>query len=334
MRTGAAAGHRGYYHEAVCYGSDAELLAVTVPFLLGGVAAGEPTLVAFGPRSADLVRSALPADSGVQFLSGGDVYARPTGAIRSYRTLLTDLVAGGAGQIRIIGELAPETFGVTWDWWARYESAINHAYDDFPLWSMCAYDTRITPPHVQADIARTHPRYATAEGRHLPSPDYTHPADYLSENRPPVTDPLQLAPPLVELTDPTASEARRAVYAADQGQLSVDEMEDLVVAVSEAVTNGLRHGRPSVRLRVWAGEDRIVVAVTDRGSGPAYPFAGLLPTGDGAAGGLGLWITHQSCNHVAHYRDADGFTVRLTAGNPHFRSDGVTTADVTAAAAG
>jgi len=47
MRTGAAAGHTGYYHEAVCYGSDDDLLAVTLPFLLGGVAAGEPTVVSF-----------------------------------------------------------------------------------------------------------------------------------------------------------------------------------------------------------------------------------------------------------------------------------------------
>ena len=42
------------------------------------------------------------------------------------------------------------------------------------------------------------------------------------------------------------------------------------------------------------------------------------PAGNGAAGGLGLWISHQSCNHVALHRDAEGFTIRLTAGNPYF----------------
>lgn len=136
MRTGAAAGHQGYYHEAIRYDTDDELLAVVLPFLVGGVEAGEPTFVALGERTGGLVRSALPPGLKVEFLPGGDVYARPTAAIRSYRQLLARQVADGAGQIRIIGELPRTAFGATWDWWARYEAAINHAYDEFPLWSM------------------------------------------------------------------------------------------------------------------------------------------------------------------------------------------------------
>ncbi|MFC3504024.1 anti-sigma factor RsbA family regulatory protein [Micromonospora krabiensis] len=317
MRTGAATGHQGYYHEAVCYQSDDELLAVVLPFLRGGVEAGEPTFVALGERTAGLVRAALPAGTEVEYLPGGDVYARPTAAIRSYRKLLAAQVAAGAGQIRIIGELPRVAFGATFDWWARYESAINHAYDDFPLWSMCAYDTRTTPPHLLDEVARTHPRFATADGRHVPSPTYTDPPTYLREQRPARPDPLQARPPLIELTDPTAADARAAVHAVDRGVLPSDDVDDLVVAVSETVTNALRHGVPPVRLRVWAGTDRIVVTVTDGGDGPKDPYAGLLPAGDGATGGLGLWITYQSCNHVCLHRDAHGFTLRLTAGNPH-----------------
>ncbi|WP_229397749.1 anti-sigma factor RsbA family regulatory protein [Micromonospora okii] len=318
MRTGAAAGHHGYFHEAVCYRSAEELLAVAVPFLLDGVAAGEPSVVSFGERNADLLRRALPADSGVLFLAGGDVYARPTGAIRRYREMLAGYVAGGAGQIRIIGELPAWALGVTWDWWARYESAINHAYDEFPLWSLCAYDLRTTPGAVLDDVARTHPRHLTPDGRHVPSPTYTEPMTYLRENRPVLPDPLQAAPPQVELTDPTAAQARAAVHAADRGVLPVDDVENLVVAVSETVTNALRHGRPTVRLRLWVGPDRMVATVSDGGDGPKDPFAGLIPAGDGAEGGLGLWITHQSCNHVTAHRGPGGYTLRLTVGNPHF----------------
>ncbi|MBY8874763.1 MEDS domain-containing protein [Micromonospora sp. PLK6-60] len=333
MRTGAASDHQGYFHEAVCYGSDEELLAITVPFLRDGVAAGEPTIVAFGAEHAALVRSALPAATAVEFLSGGDLYARPAAAIRAYRALLATHVARGVGQIRIIGELSPAMLGVTWDWWARYESAINHAYDEFPLWSMCAYDTRTAPPEVLTEVARTHPRYATADGRHVPSEHYVEPEVYLAENRLPVPDPLQLTPPAVELADPTAAEARRAVYAAAGGRLPLEQVEDLVVAVSETVTNAVRYGRPVVCLRVWACDDRVVVSVTDRGAGPTDPFAGLLPARDGGPGGLGLWITHQSCSHVAHYRDVDGFTIRLTAGDPHFRTDAAPRAELTASPA-
>ncbi|MGC4807519.1 anti-sigma factor RsbA family regulatory protein [Micromonospora sp. DT233] len=318
MRTGAAAGHCGYFHEAACYGSDEELLAITMPFLLGGVAAGEPTVVSFGERNTALLRRALPADSGVTFLAGGNVYARPAGAIRAYRELLAGYVAAGAQQIRIVGELPRTTLGVTWDWWARYESAINVAYDEFPLWSMCAYDTRVTPSTVLDDVARTHPRHVTPDGRHVPSPTYTEPTEYLREDRPLLPDPLQSTPPTIELAQPTAAQARAAVYAADRGLLPGDDIEDLVVAVSETVTNALRHGQSPVCLRLWAGPDRMVVTVSDCGEGPKAPFAGLLPITEGTEGGLGLWITHQSCNHVTSQRGPGGYTLRLTAGNPHF----------------
>lgn len=317
MRTGAAAGHHGYYHEAICYDSDEHLLAVVVPFLLDGVAAGEPTVVSLGPRNAALVRAALPAASGVSFLTGGDVYARPAAAIRSYRRMLTSFVADGAQQIRIIGELPVAALGATWDWWARYESAINHAYDDFPLWSMCAYDTRLTPAQVLEDVARTHPRVAMPDGNHIPSPSYTEPAVYLGEDRGIALDPIQRTPPTIELTDPSPAQARRAVYDADRGRLPIDDVDDLVVAVSETVGNALRHGRPPVRFRLWLGDDRLVVTVRDGGDGPKDPFAGLLPANNGSEGGLGLWITYQSCNHVVMNRGPHGFTLRLTAGNPY-----------------
>jgi anti-sigma regulatory factor (Ser/Thr protein kinase) len=313
MRTGAAAGHRGYFHEAVCYGSTQELLATVVPFLRGGVDAGEPTIVALGEANAAHVRAALPA-AGLTFLSGGEIYARPAGAIRSYRELLAELTAAGAGQIRIIGELAPETFGPTWDSWARYESAINSAYDDWPLWSMCAYDTRTTPTHVLADVARTHPRAATADGRHEPSPTYVEPTTFLGELRPAAPDPVQRAVPAVELSAPSPAAARAAVREAGAGCLGPDQFDGLLVGVDEAVANAIRHGAAPHGMRLWAGTDRIVVEVSDRGRGPASPFAGLLPAGNGAAGGLGLWLTHQMCAHVTAWRSAEGYTVRLTAG--------------------
>ncbi|WP_460916125.1 MEDS domain-containing protein [Plantactinospora veratri] len=184
--------------------------------------------------------------------------------------MLAGYVAGGAGQIRIIGEVPRAALGATWDWWARYESAINHAYDSFPLWSMCAYDTRITPAPVLEDVLRTHPRVVTADGRR-PSETYTEPKAYLTEERPVLPDPIQRTPPLVELVDPSPNRARQAVYQADSGVLPTEEVEDLVVAVSETVTNALRHGRSPVRFRLWAGVDRIVVAVSDEGAGRRIP---------------------------------------------------------------
>jgi anti-sigma regulatory factor (Ser/Thr protein kinase) len=87
-------------------------------------------------------------------------------------------------------------------------------------------------------------------------------------------------------------------------------------AVSEIVTNGVSHGRPPVRLRVWADMDHMIVTVHDPGPGPDDPLAGLIPAAHHGRAGYGLWLAHQLCTHVALHHDHNGFTVRLTAGNP------------------
>ena len=304
-------------HEAVFHATDGDLLDVLAPFVRGGSDAGEPTLVALGERRAALVRSALPAGTAVEFLPADTLDASPATVIRVFREIFARHVAAGARQIRLAGELPPLAFGATWHSWARYEAAVNHAYDEFPLWSLCAYDLRSTPDPVLRDVLRTHPGIAGPSGAHVPNERYTDPATFLSEQRVMAPDPVQESRPCAVLTDPSPGEARRAVRDADPGAVPADQVDDLVVAVSEAVTNAMRHGRAPVRVTVWAGGDRIVVAVTDAGPGPQDPYAGLLPSSRDATSGRGLWITHQAVSHVASQRSRDGFTIRLTAGNPY-----------------
>ncbi len=305
---------RGYDHAAVHYRSDADLLAVALPFLEGGLRAGEPTMVSLEPERAELVRRALPASAAVRYLTTDELYVRPAAAIRSYRTLMAELVAAGATGIRIFGEIPRRAIDTSWDWWARYEAAVNHAYDEFPLRSMCAYDTRTTPRHVLADVARTHPFVATPGGRR-DNTGYVDPPAFLAGPRPVAPLPIQHTAPLVVLTDPQPGTARRAVLDLGKTDLPAAEIDDLVLAVSEIVDNALRHGRPPVEMRLWADPDHLVVTVHDTGEGPDDPFAGLLPAAR-RIGGRGLWIAHQICSQVALYRDETGFTARLTAGNP------------------
>jgi anti-sigma regulatory factor (Ser/Thr protein kinase) len=315
VSTGPNTAQRGYDHAAVHYTSDEELLAVVVPFLAGGLAAGEPTVVSLAPERAELVRRALPPSAGTHFLAIDDLYARPAAAIKSYRGMMADFVSAGASGIRIFGEIPQAAIDTSWDWWARYESAVNHAYAEFPLRSMCAYGTRTTPRHVLDDVARTHPFVATPGGGHLVNAGYVDPLSFLTDPRPMELHPIQHTAPLVELIDPRPQAARRAVMDSNRTDLPAAEVDDLVLAVSEIVDNALRYGRPPVLLRIWAGIDHLVVTVRDTGEGPSDPFAGLLPA-DRDLGGRGLWITHQICTQVTLHRDDTGFTVRLTAGQP------------------
>jgi anti-sigma regulatory factor (Ser/Thr protein kinase) len=90
------------------------------------------------------------------------------------------------------------------------------------------------------------------------------------------------------------------------------EVDDLACAVSEAVTNGICHGRPPIRVRLWAAPNRVVAAVTDQGDGPTNPFVGLLPTTGTSSTGLGCgWPTRCPCMTLS--RTKDGFTIRFTA---------------------
>ncbi|MGH3836103.1 MAG: anti-sigma factor RsbA family regulatory protein [Pseudonocardiaceae bacterium] len=316
MRTGAAAGHHGYFHEAALYDSDDEFLSIVIPFLEGGAEAGEPTVVALGVTNTKLVRAAMGNTSNISFMDASAHYNRPASAIKSYRELLAAHVARGAQQIRVAGEVPHPGLGKRWEKWARYEAVINHAFDDFPVWGLCPYDARITPDDVLADVARTHPYLATTDGQHVPNTRFEDPADFLTRRPPAGADPLETSPPITELVDPTPAAARRSVRsAARASRLDPDELECLVFAVSEAVTNAFYHGQPPVCLRLWVGPDRLVATVTDQGHGPINPFVGLLPTTNSRSGGLGLWMTHQMCSHVTLGRSDEGFTVRVVAGD-------------------
>jgi anti-sigma regulatory factor (Ser/Thr protein kinase) len=316
VRSGAASGHAGYFHEAAFYGSDEEFLAIVLPFLRDGVAEGEPTLVTLGEVNAGLVRAALgPADvAALRFVPGDLQYARPARAIRTYRSMFDEVVREGARQVRVVGDVPHPGFGVAWDEWARYEAAVNHTYDAYPVWGMCPYDLRTAPAEVLADVRRTHPRVATADGGHRVNPDFGDPVGLLRGEL--ITPrPVEARAPHVELHDPTAAEARRALLAV-AGNASTDPaaVDDLLIAVSEAVDNAWSHGRPPVRLRLWHHGRSLVATVTDAGDGPQDPYAGLLPATGSATAGLGLWMTHQMCDSVTYHRDPDGFTLRLTAG--------------------
>ncbi|WP_155373719.1 anti-sigma factor RsbA family regulatory protein [Catellatospora vulcania] len=313
MRSGAPAGHDGIFHETAFYGSDDEFLAVVLPFLLDGVAAGEPTVSLFGEHNQRLVRAALGPDSGVVLIDGDGHYLRPAVAIKRHREMLARYVAGGAAQIRIAGDVPHPGVGVPWEWWARYEAAVNEVYDEFPMYGLCPYDTRTAPAEVLNHARRTHTHVVSADGRRERSAVYQDPREFLATAVASWADPIEARPAAVELVDVPPGRARAEVAALQAvAALSDDDLNGLLVSTSEIVTNGLLHGADPVRLRVWAEPGRIVVTVTDQGPGPADPVAGLMP--GAGPGGLGLWLAHQLCAYVSLQRGPGGFTIRLIAG--------------------
>src|SRR3954464_749107 len=314
MRTGAPVGQVGNFHEAGFYSSDAEFLALILPFVIDGLAAGEPVVIGYDPRKCDLLRAALPRPEAVTFIVDTSLYASPAGAIEAYRQQVERHVSGGAGQIRIARDVPHEGNGGRFDGWDRYESAVNVVWQDYPVWSRCLYDATTVPDDVRDVVQRTHRRLVTPDGGAGASPAYQDVPEF--EGLPPTVDPLEGNAPVVGLIDASLKGTRRRVAEAAHGRIAPAELDDLLFALSEAVVNAQLYGRPPVTVRVWTGADRIVVHVHDTGPGPANRLTGLVPAPEGSSGaGLGLWLSHQLPHiDVALVTDTGGFTVRLRAG--------------------
>ncbi len=312
MRTGAAHSHVGHFHEAGFYGSDAAFRALIVPFAEEGIAAGEPVIIGYNDRKNGLLRSWLTDPSAVDFIGDKGLYATPAGAIATYRRLFEFHAAMGAGQIRVAGDGPHPGNGGRFEGWDRYESAVNTVWEAFPVWGRCLYNTTTTPAEVLDIVERTHPRIVSSSGERQANGRYQDPEVF--DGLPYALDPLEDSMPLVEVVNRPAADARHALAQIARGRIHAIILEDLLIGVTEAITNAHRHGRPPTTVRIWAAPGRIVVTVHDTGHGPADPIAGLVPTPSSTPDhrlGLGLWVTHQLNIDVALRRTGDGFTVRL-----------------------
>ncbi|GHG12437.1 MULTISPECIES: MEDS domain-containing protein [Amycolatopsis] len=265
-----------------------DFVAQAQEFLAEGLAAGERVLyVAPGDEAAltGQLRADERCDEGlergaVQVASVDEAY--PTGA-----------VVDPAGQVDLYAAATSEALAAGF-------TGLRVAADATSLVR--------TPAQVDAFARYEH-------GGHHTNTGYVDPLSFLADPRPMTPLLIESTVPRAELADPRPSDARRAVLATAPLDLPADEVDDLVLAVSEIVDNALRHGRPPVRVRIWAGAGQMVVSVHDAGAGPADPFAGLLPA-DRSIGGRGLWIAHQICSQVTLHRHETGFTARLAAGRP------------------
>ena len=133
---------RGHFHDAGFYASAAEFLQLVVPFVVEGIAAGEPVVLGYDKRKSELLRAALPAPDGVVLLADRSLYATPAGAIEAYRRQIDQHLAAGAARIRIAGDVPHGDDGGRFAaaGWDRYEAAISTAWGNRPVWSRCLDD--------------------------------------------------------------------------------------------------------------------------------------------------------------------------------------------------
>jgi len=111
--------------------------------------------------------------------------------------------------------------------------------------------------------------------------------------------------------------ARLAVAAvASRLRFSIDEIEDIKLAIAESCTNAIQHGTPdgTIEIACDARETELVVTVRDRGQGPRLSPVGEERIGDsGRTEELGVFLIRALMDEVEYTSDArDGTQLVMT----------------------
>ena len=296
-----------FTHKAVFYDALPGFLAGTVPFLLEGIAAAEPALVAVEPEKAETMRTELPAaDGAVRFVDITEVGRNPGRLISAWADFLGEHPA--ARPVRGIGE--PVWFGRTTDEIAecqRHEALFNLAFADrrdFVV--ICPYDRTRLDESVLAEVRSSHP-LLVQDGETVLSTQYDRSVSPYAGSLAEPTGPVESW----DLTEHSLVELRRWVSdEASAAGLEPERTDDLALAVSEAATNTLQHAGGDGELRLWRHDGYFVCEVHDHGR-ILDPLAGRLPIAIDEPSGRGLWLIHQLCDLVQIRSSAAGSVVRV-----------------------
>jgi anti-sigma regulatory factor (Ser/Thr protein kinase) len=294
-----------FAHSAFLYDTDDSYVAVLVPFLREGLARDERVAVATSPDRIGLLTDALDGDAAeVTFLPDDEWYVRPVRTIAGWARMLTGS-ARRTPYTRLVGQVR---FGAAdqHQGWVRFESALNRSLAGANGHLLCPYDRRDLPSDLLEAAGRTHP--LMCDGSWFDSDSYLAPERLMAEVPEPAW-PVTGEPVLILAVADTVAGLRDEVRgrARAEGWLADDRLDDLVLALSEVATNGVRHGGGHRELRVWLSADAVVCEVTDEGPHPPDPLAGYLPPAPGAIGGMGLWLSYQVCDSMSIHT-ADGVT--------------------------
>lgn len=304
----AAGDPQGYLHEALFFTSRRSLAEEVVPFLREGLVSGDEAVLVCDGENNRALFEALGEHERVTCLPRPQVYGEAVTAVAYFRDFMRSRARDGGRRVRLVGQVDFGRDARAWDEWRRFEALCNHALAPYPLWSVCAYDAGALPDALVATGELTHP-YLRKAGASVRNSLYVDPTELLTL---PATDldPMPEIEPAMSLNQVwdlhlLQHQLRRLLR---EDGVDADLADDLVVAVNEVATNGVRHGHAPVSVRVWLSPERVACTVTDQGPGFTEPVTEPEPL---PYGRFGLWLARQLCDELVTMRTPEGFTVRL-----------------------
>ena len=298
----------GFVHQALLYRDAGEFLAGTLPFVEGGLAAGEPVLVAVPGGNVDLLGGALGGSvDRVRFADMAQAGRNPG---RIIPWVLHSFIEEHAGtRVRVIGEpIWSGRSAVEYPACVQHEALINTAFAGREATILCPYDTTALDGVALSDAERTHPELLGA-GPWRTSPQY-RPDDVVAEyNRPLPSVPHDATTFGFDAGGLAMTREFVGRYAAESG-LGERRTVDLQLAINELITNAVVHGAGRGTLSVWSEPGMVAAEVTDKGRA-VQPLAGRVPPAPERIGGRGLALVNYVSDLVRVHTSPAGTTVRL-----------------------
>jgi anti-sigma regulatory factor (Ser/Thr protein kinase) len=294
-------------HHAFVYDCDEDYATRSAGFLREGLNAGECCVVAHNRAGLAMMRDALGRDADrTVFLDVSWTYTRPARALAAFYGTFVRLLRQ-APSVRAVctGEFQLGPSFDDWHEWQSYEAIANLAYDNLPVWAVCAYPANRLPDAVLDGVLSTHKEVLTDQWAR--SERFGDPRDVVRKLGP-EPEPL---PSLRSWYVGQDLERFREHLAGDLVAEEVPRAKalEMLVAATEVATNAVRHGGGIEEVRVGRVDGRFVCEVIDRGGGFDDPVAGYLPPRPGRH--RGLWVARQLTWLVESFHSPRGFTVRM-----------------------
>jgi anti-sigma regulatory factor (Ser/Thr protein kinase) len=306
------AGEGEALHALLTYDSDEGLRSRAVPYLQEGFERDETVVAVVSAEAEHVLRAALGADAArVRWQVDGVSYARLGAMFEGFRRFLAEQRAAGVA-LRLLAQNDVRGSADRMAAYLRFEAMATPVLGSFGFPWACLYDTRIHSVGTLDGAQRTHPCLLDARGREVHNADYVDPGDYLTRSRPPAPPPVS---PGVDLAVDGPSELaafRHSLRRWAALQMSGGhEVDGVVIAVGEAVTNALQHGAPPVRVQAWTADGTVSVRVHDAGSTAIPVDAGYRRPPPEADHGYGLWVARQLADAVTTCTDLTGTVTAL-----------------------
>lgn len=314
-------GTGGYRHVGHVRTQGEDLTAVVQPVVRQALAAGARVVLACSEPVVTALSGCWDAGDDVRVLTPPQLDGRPAGGVAEMVSLIDRHLPEDGRRLYLVATVQHPS--ASWAGWMQTEALFNHVLADRQVDHLCL----LGPPGESSPADRELGPAVVARGTHpallvgdevVDNAEYRQPTDVLTElQRAGVPDPLEVTEPALALLDlDDMRMLRRSVHRVlADSCLDRDAAEDFVLAIDEIVANAAEHGVPPVDVRLWSSQDRLLCAVTDRGSCFDDLLAGYGPAhGDMAVGGMGLWLARRSVDSLVAApaeESGSGCTVRL-----------------------